>query len=70
MQPAGNRQQINEAPPDHRISADDRILFDYWRKQLVATMLSGDKDASMQANLMLNKLIAKYRKCDGHHQER
>ena len=63
MQPAGHSQQINETPPDHRISADDRILLDYWRKQLVATMLSGDEDASVQASLMLHKLIAKYQNC-------
>ena len=53
----------SETPTYHRISADDRILLDYWRKQLVATMLSGDEDASVQANLMLHKLIAKYQNC-------
>ena len=68
MQPAGNRQQINETPTHHCISADDRILLDYWRKQLVATMLSGDEDASVQANLMLHKLIAKYQNCGFHSQ--
>ena len=68
MQPAGHRRQIIETPPDHRISADDRILLDYWRKQLVATMLSGDEDASVQAGLMLHKLIAKYQNCGFHNQ--
>jgi hypothetical protein len=60
MQPAGHSQQIDETPADHRISADDRMLFDYWREQLVTTMLSGDEDASVQAHLMLHKLIAKH----------
>jgi len=70
MQPAEHTQQINETSPDHRISADDRILLDYWRAQLVATMLSGDEDASVHAKLMLHKLIAKYQKRGDHHQER
>ena len=61
MQPAGHSQQINDTPPDHRISVDDRILLDYWREQLVATVLSGNEDASVQAILMLHKLIAKKR---------
>jgi len=52
----------SETPTYHRISADDRILLDYWRDQLVATVLSGDADASVQAISMLHKLIAKYQK--------
>ena len=51
-----------ETPTYHSISADDRILLDYWRDQLVATVLSGDADASVQAISMLHKLIAKYQK--------
>ncbi len=59
---AGHRQKIDETPADDGISADDRILIDYWRKQLVAMMLRGDKDASVRANVMLHKLMAKYQK--------
>jgi hypothetical protein len=62
MQTAGHSQQIDETPADYGISADDRILLDYWRKKLIAAMLSGDEDASVRANLMLHKLIAKYQK--------
>ncbi len=62
MRPAGHRQQIDETPADYGISADDRILIDYWRKQLIATMLSGDEDGSAQANVMLHKLMAKRQK--------
>ncbi len=60
MRVAGHRQKIDETPADDGISADDRILIDYWRKQLVATMLSGAEDGSVQANVMLHKLMAKY----------
>ncbi len=60
MRVAGHRQQTDETPADDGISADDRILIDYWRKQLAATMLSGDEDGSVQANVMLHKLMAKY----------
>jgi hypothetical protein len=48
-------------PAAYGISADDRILIDYWRKQLIAAMLSGDEDGSVQANVMLHKLVAKYK---------
>jgi hypothetical protein len=64
MRLAGHNQQIDEALADHRISADDRILIDYWRKQLISTMLSGDEDGSVQATLMLHKLLTKYKKRD------
>ncbi len=60
MRVAGHRQKIDETPAANDISADDQILIDYWRKQLVATMLSGDEDGSVQANVMLHKLVAKY----------
>ncbi len=62
MRVAGHRQKIDETPADKGISADDRVLIDYWRKQLIATMLSGDEDGSVQANVMLRKLVAKYQK--------
>ncbi len=60
MRLTGHRQQIDETPAANGISADDRILIDYWRKQLVATMLSGDEDGSVHANVVLHKLVAKY----------
>jgi hypothetical protein len=62
MLPAGHKQQIARQPAHHGISADDRILIDYWRKQLIATMLSGDEEGSVQANVMLHKLLTKYKK--------
>ncbi len=62
MRLAGHRQEAGETPADHGISADDRILIDYWRKQLIATMLNGDADGSVQANVMLHKWLTKYKK--------
>jgi hypothetical protein len=52
MRLAGPRRKIDETPANDGVSADDRILIDYWRKQLVAMMLSGDEDASVRANVM------------------
>ncbi len=59
-------QEIDELLPGHRISADDRILLNYWRKQLDSAMLSGDEDGSVLANVMLHKLMGKYKKSPDH----